>query len=111
MNTTAFTDPMMAQLIIEHRLNKEFCTGPQIAEAIIREAGSKVADHIIAHHLPEILEKISPDAIANMAIAEAGAAVNRTIKEKLPDKIVEVVRREKPHVYQNGLLGGLKRIS
>lgn len=111
ISTTSHRDVQTNTFVIEHKIVDKFLSGDDMCEAIIRNAGAKVADHIIANYLPEILEKISPDAIANMAIAEAAAAVNQTLKQKMPDKIVEIVRRESPQVYQKGLLGGLKRIS
>ena len=85
--------------------------GVRMQEIIVREAASKIADYIIAHHLPEILEKISPDAIATMTIAEMGAAVNETLKAKLPDKIVHIEHPAMTRIYQKGVFGGLKRIS
>lgn len=47
----------------------------------------------------------------NMAIAEAGAAINETLHKKMPDKILEIEKRTtETQVYQRGLLGGMRRI-
>ena len=111
MHSTARHDMNTGSLIVETVLSRFDMKGEQMQLAILRETSRLVADHIIAHHLPEILEKISPDAIANMSIAEAAAAVNETLHKKLPAKIMEIERRSPAQVYQRGLLGGLKRIS
>jgi len=80
-----------------------------VPQEIISQVSKVIADYIIEKHFDEILQKVSPEAIANMAIAEAGAAVNETLHKKMPDKIVEIEKRS-TEVYQRGLLGGLKRI-
>jgi len=73
----------------------------------IEIAAKNIANYILENHLNDILEQISPQAIANMSIAEAGAAVNETLHKKLPDKILEIERRT---VYQRKLFGRLERI-
>lgn len=80
-----------------------------LPEKIIEEASKALADYIIQHHMNDILEKISPDAIANMAIAHAGAKINETLNKKLPDR-VDTIRETKHEVWKTGVLGGLKRI-
>lgn len=85
------------------------------AEATLNKAVHLAAEALAARICeelgPEIISKLDPQAIANMTIAEAGAAVNRTLKEKLPDKIVEVVRTvQQPVYYQRGIFGGLRRL-
>mgnify|MGYP007044001683 CR=1 FL=1 len=110
METTSRHHVESGSLIVETLLSRFDMDGPHMQELILRETARHVADHIIAHHLPEILEKISPDAIANMSIAEAGAAVNETLHKKMPDKILEIERRSSPHIYKKGIFGGLKRM-
>lgn len=82
-------------------------------DAVARRAIEIIAESIAGQYLDaygsEVLKVMSPEAIAQMAIAEAGAAVNDTLKKKLPDKIVEVTRTEK-EVYQRGIFGNLRRI-
>ena len=93
-------------------VNKEvFLTKLPIAifQEVVREVGKRIADEVMSKKGKEIMKSISPEAIANMAIAEAGAAVNETLKKKLPDKILEVVRKE-TEVWQRGFFGGMKRI-
>ena len=85
------------------------------APEIIAKACGIIAEHIAAEfvekHGSEIAAKLSPDAIANMTIAAAGAKVNETLNKKMPDKILEIEREvHKSSVYQRGLFGGLKRL-
>jgi hypothetical protein len=80
-----------------------------IRTEIVEQVAKQISIDILANNYSEILSKISPKAIANMAIAEAGAAVNETLKKKLPDKILEIHKTD-TQVYQRGLLGGVTRI-
>ena len=80
--------------------------------ALLEEVANKLSGAIIEQCLPEVLERISPDAIANMTIASAGAKINETLNKKMPDKILEITKTEKTHeVWQKGLLGGMRKIS
>lgn len=82
--------------------------------AIFKEAVAQVAaivaQKIIDEKMAEILEKVTPTAIANMAIAEAGAAVNETLHKKMPDKILEIEKHNK-EVWLQPFFGHPKRIS
>jgi hypothetical protein len=66
----------------------------------LEEAAKKIAADYLARHGAEVLAKISPDAVASMAIAAAGAAVNETLQRKLPDKVIER-RTEVHHRYRH----------
>lgn len=81
--------------------------GQQVITSVISAVSQRIADDYLAKHGAEVLAKISPEAIASMTIAEAGAAVNETLHKKLPDKVLEVERRV---VYQRGVFGGLRRL-
>jgi hypothetical protein len=81
--------------------------GQKVIASVIGEVSKRIADDYLANHATEVLAKITPEAVASMAIAEAGAAVNETLHKKLPDKILEVERRV---VYQRGVFGGLRRL-
>jgi hypothetical protein len=80
-----------------------------IKNRTIELVAQQLANDILANNYNEIMFKISPEAIANMAIVEAGAVVNETLKKKLPDKILEIYKTD-TQVYQRNLLGGLKRV-
>ena len=80
-----------------------------IKTEVVALVAKQISNDILANNYNEILSKISPEAIANMAIAEAGAAVNETLKKKLPDKILEIHKHD-TQIYQRGLLGGVTRI-
>lgn len=76
---------------------------------ILERIGEAIAQKYVAENYQKIVKKLSPDAIATLALAQAGAEVNKTLKEKIPDKVLEVVTRD-TEVWQRGLLGGMKRI-
>jgi hypothetical protein len=81
--------------------------------AIMREAIEKVAaivaERFLADHLQDVLACLNPQAVANLAVADAAGAIREALHQKLPDKIVEVVRTERD-VYQRGVFGGMSRI-
>lgn len=87
----------------------ELCMVEPIRQRIVELVAYQIAQDILQNNYAEIIGKISPEAIANMAIAEAGAAINETLNKKLPDKIIEIHKTD-TQVYQRGLLGGLNRI-
>jgi hypothetical protein len=78
-----------------------------VAEEMVREMAKQMATEYVKDHFKEIMERISPEAIANVAIAEAGAEIHTTLQKKLPDRIDRIVETE---VYQKGVFGGIKRI-
>lgn len=80
-----------------------------IVRAVVERVSAEIAAKFTEEHAQEILAALDPQAIANLAIAGGAAAVNKTLREKLPDKVVEVVR-EKTQVFQRGIFGGLRRI-
>lgn len=80
-----------------------------IFQEVVRQVADIVAKKVLEEKFDEIMQKISPEAIANMAIAEASAAVNETLHKKMPDKILEIEKRS-TEVYQRGVFGGLRRL-
>lgn len=111
METRTYKSNYDADEVIEMKYGTyEFTNSRQFLEAVLVNVSEKIADELIKHHLPEILEKISVEALANMTIAQAGAEINKTLKEKIPDKILHV-ETEKATVYQKGIFGGLKKIA
>ena len=88
---------------------KERALGDAVLNEAVRIVAQQIAGDFLANHFSEIVAKITPEAIASMAIAEAGAAVNETLHRKLPDKILEI-ERVRTEVYQRGILGGLSKI-
>ncbi len=83
-----------------------------IVNAVVEQVAQKLAGEFLAEHGTEVLAKMSPDAIATMAIAEAAAGVHETLQRKLPDKILEIERRveTEPIVLQRGIFGGVRRL-
>ena len=84
---------------------------PKIVENIHRVVAEEIAELCVKEYLPEIMKRISPEAIANMSIAEAGAEVNATLHKKLPDKILHVnTTKNTDRIFKRTIFGNLKRI-
>lgn len=81
----------------------------EILSRAIDAAASAIAERFLADHLQDVLAMLNPEAIANLAVADAAGAIRETLHKKLPDKILEVVRTER-EVYQRGVFGGMRRI-
>ena len=79
----------------------------QLGSAILSEVARSIAERYVSEHYQEIVAKISQEAIASLVVAESAAVIAETLKEKIPDKVLEVVHRE---VYQRGVFGGMTRI-
>lgn len=80
-------------------------------KAVMEQIILNVADRYVQENYAEIVSLLDQKAIANMAVATAAAAVNKTLGEKIPNKIlrVEEVRVDK-QVFQRGIFGGMTRI-
>ncbi|EGD47124.1 hypothetical protein Cpap_1516 [Ruminiclostridium papyrosolvens DSM 2782] len=65
---------------------------------VIEKVAHQIACDILEKNYSEIVSKISPDAIANMAIAEAGAKIHETLNKKLPDKILEIEKTQQKYI-------------
>ena len=78
-----------------------------IFEEVVKLVAREIADRVIEEKGQKIFESISPEAIANLTVAEAGRSIKEMLDKKLPDKIVEIT---KERVYQRGIFGGLTRI-
>jgi hypothetical protein len=91
--------------------------GTEIWRTAIDMVAQQVANHIMENHLPEIMDKISVQAIANMSVAQAGAEINTTLKRELPQlkqAILNTHQKEiirETQVYEKGFFGGVRRIS
>lgn len=80
---------------------------PMVLEKAIQLAAEHIAALFLEQHQQDILARLDPQAIANLAVAASGAAVREVLAKKLPD-VTHIV--EKPTVYQRGVFGGLRRI-
>lgn len=84
--------------------------GKSIFGEVVRIVSEKIAADFVAEHGTEVLAKMSVEAIATLAVAAAGAAINETLHKKMPDKIIEIVKQREPIVLQRGIFGGVKRV-
>jgi hypothetical protein len=62
-----------------------------ILEAIRESVVRRVAERIVEEQFASIAALIDPQAIANLAVAQAGAALNRTLQERLPGRDTPLV--------------------
>lgn len=84
-------------------------TRDAILRVTVEKVAEAIAERFLADHLQDVLAMLKPEAIANLAVADAAGAIRKTLHEKLPDKVVEVVRTER-EVWQRGVFGGISRI-
>ena len=80
-----------------------------IKQRTVELVAQEITKYIIQNKFNEIMKCISPEAIANMCIAESGAKIKDILDKKLPDKVVEI-EKINTQIYQRGLFGGMTRI-
>lgn len=80
-----------------------------MADHVLREIARMVAERYVAENFQAICEHLSPEAVANLSIAESAAKIRETLEKKIPDKILEITKT-KTEVYRRGILGGMSRI-
>lgn len=72
-------------------------------------AADLIAEKYVAENYAKIVAHIDQQAIATLAIANAGAEISKTLKQEAATqtKVVETVKRE---LYQRGVFGGLTKL-
>lgn len=100
---------MTREITMTMRINESEIMRQALPELVLTEVARLIATRLVSEKYQEIVAAIDPQAIANLTVAETAAAINKTLKEKIPDKIVEI-ERTKREVYQRGVFGGLWRI-
>lgn len=69
-------------------------TGKDILQRAAEKVASALAEQFLADHAQEVLKHLDPQAVANLAIADAAGAIRETLHKKLPYKILKVVERD-----------------
>ncbi len=87
---------------------REFMTHELMMETISRIADG-IAERFIKENYAEIAKALDPVALANLAMADAGAKINETLNKKMPDKIMEVTRTVHKTI-ERGFFGGISRV-
>lgn len=86
----------------------------RLMDTVLERAIQMTAEHIAAvwveQHQQELLAKLDPQAVANLAVAAAGGAIRDILGKKLPDVVQHHHHRDPPEVYQRSVFGGLRRI-
>lgn len=72
-------------------------------------AATKIAEKFVAERGQEIIAAMDPQAIANLAVANSGAAIAAELKKEGATK-TRVVEHVKHEIYQRGVFGGLKKL-
>lgn len=67
----------------------------ELLQQAFRQAVELIAARWAAEHYADVAAHLDPRAVANLAVASAGAAINQTLQKKLPDKVVEILRTER----------------
>ena len=99
--------PDSRKMSIMATFDQEALGAVQMVEFIIGEIGRLVAERYVEENYGELVGKMDQQAIANLAIADAGKKIAEEIRLK-PTVVRE--RETRTEVYQRGLLGGVKRV-
>lgn len=78
----------------------------QLPEIIFAEVVRLIAQKYVEDHYEEIAAKLDQNAVASLAIAEAG----KKIAEEIRSKPTVIHEKGDTHIYQRGILGGFSRI-
>lgn len=81
----------------------------EIISEVIRQVAAAIAEQFLADHANDILAKLDPQAIANLAIADSGRAVREALEKQIPR---EVQHHHHTHreFFKVGLFGSVKRV-
>src|SRR5262245_39879229 len=101
LSRDAMSDRTFIQVALENGMMMN-----AMQQEILARIAQIVAEAYVKEHYAEIVARLDPQAIANLVIAEGASQINETLHKKMPDKVMEVVKRE-VEVYQRGTLGGL----
>ena len=77
----------------------------EFPEAIFREVVNQIATRYVEEHYGEIAAKLDQNAIASLAIADAGKKIAEEIERK-----PTVLREEHTQIFQRGIFGAMRRI-
>ena len=81
-----------------------------IMRRVVDLVAEKLAEQFLHDHGPEILARLDPQAIANLAIADSGRAVREALEKQVPREVQHHYHDATPQVYKVGVFGGVKRI-
>lgn len=104
-----FMDAEGGGMAIVAKFGSSALVNEHMAVAVMQKISTLVAERYVAENFKEIVEGISPEAIANLSIAESAAKIRETLEKKIPERVmtIEKTRRE---VWKRGLLGGMSRV-
>ncbi len=75
-----------------------------IQDDIYRNISRLIAERYVKEHYQDIVKNIDQQAIATLSVAESSAKIRETLEKKLPDKILEIVKKE-PVFIKTGSFG------
>lgn len=75
----------------------------------MKQAAKMIAEKFVEENYIAIVEQLDTQAIANLAIANAGAEISKTLKEEAATK-TRIVEKVKTQIFHKGIFGGIKRV-
>lgn len=94
-------------IVLRFAQDDQLIMGNAVMRLAVEYMAQQVADEFLKEHFVEIMAKMDATAVANLAIADAGAAIHEVLQKKLPDKIVH---RTETRTVERGFFGGIKRV-
>lgn len=98
-------DPARSDIVVSGRMSDRAieAIGPNVAVAVLSKIAEAIAAEYLRVHQQEILAAIDPQAVANLAVADAAAAVRQTLDDGLRGVHKEFARPRE--VLMPGLFG------
>lgn len=92
--------------IISAKFPETASINSHLAIQILEECAHLIAKRYVDEHYGEIVARLDQNAIARLAIADAG----KKIAEEIRSSPTIIREKADPEVYQRGFFGGTKRI-
>lgn len=99
------TSIMADKTILNVEIGNSTLQSKQYFTAILEEIVRLCAQKYVESNYKEIVEKLSPEAVANLAIAHAGKDIADAVLAK-----PTVIENTKTEIYQKHLFGGISRV-
>lgn len=107
LKVTKYRNSTEYSTMYEVTLPDTFLFSDQFAYEVVRQIAEAVATKYVDEHYAEIAALLDQNAIANLAIADAGKKIAEEIQRR-PNIFHETEHHTE--IYQRGLLGGLRRV-
>ena len=113
MTINVTRDPCTGDYLLRGTLSAvEFMAaqGPaEIVNKAMQLAATQLAEQFVAVHGIDVLAKMDATAVANLAVAQSGAAIRESLEKQIPKEVQHHHHYDR-EVYQAGIFGGLRRV-